>query len=64
LSGELSIPKFVSDDGRDLIRKILNIDPQKRFTISDIRMHPWFNLYSGNQISSGILVGLNKIPID
>lgn len=43
LNGEYTIPKFVSADSRDLITNILNTDPEKRFKISDIRKHPWFN---------------------
>lgn len=42
LSADYTIPKFVSNDGKDLITKILNTDPDDRFTISDIRQHPWF----------------------
>ena len=43
LNGEYTIPKFVSAESRDLITNILNTDPEKRFKISDIRKHPWFN---------------------
>ena len=30
---EYSIPKYVSELGRDLIKKILNTDPNERYTI-------------------------------
>ena len=42
MAGEYSIPKFISNEARDLIKNILNIDPKKRYTINDIRRHPWF----------------------
>ena len=42
LNADYQIPKFVSNEGRDLIQKILNTDPDERFTITDIRTHPWF----------------------
>ena len=42
LNADYQIPKFVSNEGRDLIQKILNTDPDERFTITDIRAHPWF----------------------
>lgn len=42
LNGDYSIPKFVSPESRDLMEKILNTDPEKRFKIADIRKHPWF----------------------
>lgn len=43
LAGDYQIPKFVSPDGRDIIKGILNTDPVQRFTIQDIRNHKWFN---------------------
>mmetsp|Transcript_40684 Transcript_40684/g.36128 ORF Transcript_40684/g.36128 Transcript_40684/m.36128 type:complete len:137 (+) Transcript_40684:550-960(+) len=46
LNCQYSIPKFVSDDGRDLITRILNTDPKKRYTIEEIRRHPWMNVVS------------------
>ena len=45
LAGDFKIPKYVSPEGRDLIKSILNTDPVTRYTIEDIRRHPWFNLY-------------------
>ena len=45
LSGDYKIPKFVSNEGKDLISKILNTDPAKRYTIQDIRRHPFMNLF-------------------
>jgi 5'-AMP-activated protein kinase catalytic alpha subunit len=43
LKGDFTIPKFVSPDGKDLIKKILNTDPDTRYTESDIKKHKWFN---------------------
>jgi len=43
LAGEYTIPKFVSAEAKDLIKNILNIDSARRYSISDIRKHPWFN---------------------
>ena len=42
LSGEFKIPSFVSKEAADLLQKILNTDPEKRYKIEDIRAHPWF----------------------
>lgn len=44
LSGDFFIPKFVSDDCKDLMKCILNTDPEKRFKAEDIWTHSWFNL--------------------
>lgn len=43
LAGEFTVPKTVSSDARDLLKNILNTDPQKRFTVDDIRNHAWCN---------------------
>ena len=42
LKGQYSIPKFVGDQARDLMRKIMVHDPAKRLTPAQIRAHPWF----------------------
>jgi serine/threonine protein kinase len=54
----------VSADSRDLIEKILNTDPEKRFKISDIRKHAWFNQITIPKITGGIFIGLSQIPIN
>ena len=65
--GKFVIPKHVSEQARDLLNKILVTDPQKRFTINQIKNHPWFSLYN---IKGKLMVneGLNLfkyiIPID
>ncbi len=42
MAGDYTIPSFVSPDGRDLIRRVLNTNPKDRYTINDIRKHPWY----------------------
>ncbi len=64
LNGDYSIPKFVSQESRDLITNILNTDPEKRYKISDIRKHPWFNQITHQKITGGIFIGLSQIPIN
>jgi 5'-AMP-activated protein kinase catalytic alpha subunit len=59
LSGEYTIPKFVSAEARELIQAILNTDPEKRFKIADIRKHPWFNQVALPKITGGIFIGLS-----
>ena len=72
LNGDFSIPKFVSPEGRDLIKGILTIDPSKRLTIDDIRKHKWFTQVIpqtqsgtlGFTTGYGLKVGIDAIPID
>lgn len=50
---------------KDLISKILTVDPQFRYTIDEIRKHPWMTMNCSNKKSvKGIKVGYNQIPVD
>lgn len=42
--GVYSIPSYVSASARDLMSKMLLVEPIKRITIAEIRAHPWFQL--------------------
>jgi 5'-AMP-activated protein kinase catalytic alpha subunit len=41
-SGMYSLPSHLSQLARNLIPRMLEVDPMKRITIPEIRMHPWF----------------------
>jgi len=41
-SGMYSLPTHLSQLARNLIPRMLEVDPMKRITIPEIRMHPWF----------------------
>lgn len=41
-SGMYSLPAHLSQLSRDLILRMLVVDPMKRITIPEIRQHPWF----------------------
>jgi serine/threonine protein kinase len=34
--------KDIPDEPADLIRKLLQVDPNARYTIADVIKHPWF----------------------
>ncbi|TNJ30452.1 Kinase, CAMK CAMKL [Giardia muris] len=42
IAGVFQIPSHVSPPAADLLRKILVVNPDKRYTIADILQHPWF----------------------
>ncbi len=44
LSADFEMPGFLSPEAQDLINRILTTDPEKRITISQIKLHPWFNM--------------------
>ncbi|KAJ9441813.1 CBL-interacting protein kinase 23 [Diplonema papillatum] len=42
MKGVFVLPKALSEDAKDLIRKILIVDPRRRAAIDGIFAHPWF----------------------
>lgn len=41
-SGMYSLPSHLSQSSRDLILRMLVVDPMKRITIAEVRQHQWF----------------------
>ena len=60
------MPNFLSPDAQDILLKILNTNPEKRYTISEIKKHKWWKLgsYKNSNSSHGIIIGYNRIPVD
>jgi|TARA_B110000285_G_scaffold183275_1_gene207374 5'-AMP-activated protein kinase, catalytic alpha subunit len=56
LKADYKLPSFLSEEAKDLINSILNPDPTQRFTIKDIRNHPWYNQVVPDE-KKGIIVG-------
>ncbi|RMJ03498.1 Serine/threonine-protein kinase ark1 [Fusarium euwallaceae] len=38
---DMAVPKWVSPEATDLIKKLLVLDPEKRIPLDEIQMHPW-----------------------
>ena len=47
-----------------MISKILNTDPDSRYTISEIRKHPWYNAEKNKKITGSIFIGISTITIN
>ena len=63
--GKFSIPEFLSQNAKDILIKILNVDPKKRLNISQIKSHPWFNQIDQRKyMSKGLLLNKYIVPID
>eukprot|EP00826_Nyctotherus_ovalis_P027078 TRINITY_DN2110_c0_g8_i1.p1 TRINITY_DN2110_c0_g8~~TRINITY_DN2110_c0_g8_i1.p1 ORF type:complete len:318 (+),score=75.45 TRINITY_DN2110_c0_g8_i1:702-1655(+) len=43
LSGEYQTPYFISEDARHLLSHILSVNPDRRYTLKDIKSHPWLS---------------------
>ena len=64
LKGNYEISKDeLSPELIDLIKHLLDIDPKTRYTLEQIKNHPWLNLISPNP-RPGIIIGYHRIPID
>lgn len=65
LDGKFEIPTWVSDNCKNLINKVLNIDPEERFTAANICAHPWYLQTNVPVIRNlGLIIGKNKIPLE
>ena len=68
--GLFSLPSFLSQSCKDLLKKILVTDPKKRYGFEDIKHHSWFmsvNNARGKNIffnSPGVFVDEDVLPID
>ena len=63
--GNFKIPDFLSENAKDFLVKILNVNPKKRYTIAQIKKHPWFNLLDQRKyMSKGLLLNKFIVPID
>jgi len=65
LSGKFEIPAWISAPCKDLIQKILNVDPEKRFTSAEIMQHEWYIQNHTPVINNqGLIIGRNQIPLE
>jgi len=42
--GEYRMAKYFSPEAKDIISKMLIVDPQKRYTLDQVISHPWFKI--------------------
>jgi len=60
--GKFHLSNSISEPAKDLIRCILNTDPNKRNNINQIKNHPWFNILTPS-LNEGLLINLIVIPV-
>ena len=63
IMGRINYPSYFSDCVKDLLMHMLDLDPMTRYTLQEVRSHPWFNLLDYKLIP-GIIIGYNIIPVD
>ena len=59
-----SIPTYISDGAKDLIKRILVSDPEKRYKIEDIKRHPWFGIVYPSRCVDGLMINTHIMPIE
>jgi 5'-AMP-activated protein kinase catalytic alpha subunit len=73
MAGHYKCARWVSPDAQDLLKRVLNVSPEARFTLDRIRSHPWFMKYavytlpktlSTGEIYENILKSLPKLGLD
>jgi 5'-AMP-activated protein kinase catalytic alpha subunit len=57
------LPKELSEEAKDLIKNILNTNPETRFSLEQIKRHSWYNLVKPRNKLEGIIVGFHRIPV-
>jgi 5'-AMP-activated protein kinase catalytic alpha subunit len=63
IKGQIKMPEFLSDSVKDLLKHMLDVNPMTRYTLQEIKDHPWFNTVECVLIP-GIIIDYNIIPID
>lgn len=62
-TGLYFLPNSLSEGSRDLIKRMLVVDPAKRITMHEIKQHPWYTSNSNMRTNSEILPPvLNNVP--
>ena len=46
MAGDFRFPTFLSLEVKDLLRKILDTNPRRRYSLDQIRQHPWYQQIS------------------
>ena len=61
--GKFYLPSTLSMDAIDLLKKILEVNPNKRITIKQLKQHNWFNI-SKNIIYKSVIYTKGNYPCD
>jgi len=51
LEADYTVPRFISDSVKDLIAGLLTAEPSQRFTVANVRAHPWYRQIPESSVS-------------
>ncbi len=63
LKGTFELPDFLSENAKDMLKCVLNTDPEQRYRIEQIRRHPWYSIVEPEENDEGVIVGYKPIPV-
>jgi 5'-AMP-activated protein kinase catalytic alpha subunit len=64
MAGDYEVPRLLTHDSKDILKCILNVSPESRYTIEQIRSSKWYNLTNRTYVGAGILVGKDQIDVN
>lgn len=64
MAGDFEMPKILSLESKDILKHILDVNPETRYTIEQIRETKWYKGSSKNYIANGIIVGKDTIQVE
>ena len=64
INGEVEYPPEVSNKAKDLLKHMLDVNPNKRYNFQRIIKHPWFKPYNESTLTGGINTYKMIYPID
>ena len=62
--GKIEFPKEISNKLKDLLRHMLDKNPEKRYNFQKIVKHPWIKPYNETFFSQGINIYKTAFPVD
>lgn len=57
------MPNYLYSDAKDLLKKILLVNPKKRISLEEIKKHSWLVKNHFDEETTGIQIGMNPIPV-
>ena len=62
--GKIEFPKEISNKLKDLLRHMLDKDPNKRYNFQKVVKHPWIKPYSESFFSQGVNIYKTIFPVE
>ena len=63
-NARIDFPKEINNKLKDLLRHMLDKNPEKRYTFQKVIKHPWIKPYNESLFSGGINIHKNIYPVD